>query len=556
MIDLLNMYYFKRLCKLAILKRFFLVIISICFLIVGSCTNYSGEWRSSLYPEAWQPGYTDSKGRFLHDFSYAGYYAGEKDIPSVQSSVIDVTKYPYNADNTGEEDVTAVLQQALDDTGESGGGVVYLPEGIYNISVGNGDDAALHIRYSNTIVRGAGVNETKIVNTTTLMRGKNIIKVDNGMRWTSDKINITGISKDLKNPTNKIPVENTGGFSTGDLVVLRSDVTEGFIQEHNMEGVWNTSIRGVIFYRRIVDIDYNNDVLFIDAPTRYFLKTRDNARVYKVLDPLEEIGLENFSIGNLENKNAGFENTDYNVRGTGGYEVHASHAIFLAGSINSWVSDVSTFRPEQNKSDIHILSNGIIVHHSRHITVRNCTFKNSQFNGAGGNGYMYKIQANDCLFKYNIAENCRHNYSFLNMFSNGNVLYRCKGKDSQSSTDFHMHLSMANLFDNFNVVGDYIEAYNRRSIFGHSTTQSVFWNTNGIRYHNRSDKNKIIYSQQFGWGYIIGTRGNAPDVEVWGGNGTDPIDFVEGIGTGDKLQPQSLYKDQLGRRMQRGEYVY
>ncbi len=545
---------FKSVRKLRIS---FLFIISACFLIVGSCTDkFELDWRSSLYPADWKPGYTDDKGRFLHDFSYAGYYAGEKDIPDVQAPVVDVTKHPYNADNTGDEDVTAVLQQALDDIGKSGGGVVYLPEGTYHVSVEDGAGSALHIRYNNVILRGAGDNYTKIINTTTIMRGKSIIKVDGGMRWTRDKRNIIDITEDLKDPTKKIPVENAGGFSIGDLVVLRSDVTEGFIREHNMEGVWNTSIRGAIFYRKVIDIDYNNNVLYIDTPTRYFLKTRDNARVYKVSEPIEEVGLENFSIGNYENQNVGFENTDYNVRGTGAYEVHGSHAISLLGSLNTWVSDVSTYRPEQNKNDVHILSNGIIVSYSRHITVQNCSFQKSQYNGAGGNGYMYTLRGNDCLFKYNSAGKCRHNYSFKDMSANGNVMYRCTGNDSNSSTDFHMHLSMANLFDNFNVDGDFIEAYNRRTsgTHGQSTTQSVFWNTNGIRYDKR--KNAIIYSQQFKWGYIIGTRGNAPNVEVWGGDGTEPVDFVEGIGAGDKLQPESLYKDQLRRRMQRGEYTY
>ena len=534
--------------------------ITICVFVIGSCSSYLHSWRSDLYPENWYPGYSDNRGRFLHDFSYAGYRAGEEDIPFVQGPLVDVTKHPYYADNTGVKDVTAVLQNALDEVGQSGGGVVYMPEGTYNISVEDGSDAALQIKYSNMVLRGDGKGLTKLVNTSTYMRDKSIIKIDHkeGMRWTRDKRNITSITSDINEPTKKIPVTNTAGYSIGDLVVLRSDVTEGFILEHNMEGVWNTSIRGPIFYRQIVDIDHNNDNLFIDAPIRYYLKIRDNARVYKVADPIEEVGIENFSIANKENINAGFEYADYNIRGTGAYEVNRSHAILIVGAINCWIDHLSTFRPAQNESDIHLLSNGILISHSRHVTVQNCDFQKSQYNGAGGNGYMYTLRSNDCLLKYNVAGECRHNYSFKDMSANGNVLYRCTGNDSKSSTDFHMHLSMANLFDNFNVVGDYIEAFNRRAsgTHGQSTTQSVFWNTNGIRYHKREDKNKIIYSQQFRWGYIIGTRGNAPDVEVWGGDGTEPIDFVEGIGAGDKLQPESLYKDQLNKRMQRGEYTY
>jgi len=91
------------------------------------------EWRSSLYPENWKPGYKDSVGRFLHDFSYAGYHKAEKEIPYITENIVDITKSPYNADNTSTEDVTSIIQQALDDVGTAGGGVVYLPTGTYRI---------------------------------------------------------------------------------------------------------------------------------------------------------------------------------------------------------------------------------------------------------------------------------------------------------------------------------------------------------------------------------------------------------------------------------------
>ena len=41
------------------------------------------DWRSSLYPEDWVPGYKDTQGRFLHDFSYAGYHMGEDSLPVI-----------------------------------------------------------------------------------------------------------------------------------------------------------------------------------------------------------------------------------------------------------------------------------------------------------------------------------------------------------------------------------------------------------------------------------------------------------------------------------------
>ncbi|OCT12219.1 S-layer protein [Paenibacillus pectinilyticus] len=47
------------------------------------------------------------------------------------AQLFDVTAAPYAADASGRTDVSAVIQQALTDAGEAGGGTVYLPAGIY-----------------------------------------------------------------------------------------------------------------------------------------------------------------------------------------------------------------------------------------------------------------------------------------------------------------------------------------------------------------------------------------------------------------------------------------
>ena len=47
---------------------------------------------------------------------------------------IILTEVPYSADNTGNADVTAVLQKAIDDCAANGGGTVWLPEGEYRLT--------------------------------------------------------------------------------------------------------------------------------------------------------------------------------------------------------------------------------------------------------------------------------------------------------------------------------------------------------------------------------------------------------------------------------------
>lgn len=512
-------------------------------------TSLSGQtWRSSLYPKGWYPGYHDIQGRFLHDFSYAGYHAGEREIPISTSNIIDVTTAPFNADSSGANDATSAIQNALDSAGKAGGGVVYLPQGIYKISTG--DSYALWIRYSNVVLRGAGKDKTFIYNESYSIRSKSIIliKPQSGGDWYTPEGNTEKLTQDVKTQDTIIAVENGNKYKTGDWIVLTSNVTAGFIADHKMTGLWNTSLPGVAFYRQIKTISGNN--IQLDVPVRYYLKTRDNARIYLLNKHLQECGIENLSIGNRENPLSGWGSTDFSVSGTGAYNIHASQLVSFYFTVNSWMKNVSTYKPSVNKENYHICSNGLLLEKSRFITVDSCYFGHPQYEGEGGNGYMYTLRCSECLIKNSVGDNGRHNYDFKSMFSSGNVIYKCTGKNSSLASDFHMHLSMANLFDNHTVDGDLLEAAYRpygTIQHGQTTTESVFWNTTGIK--GMGGSTNIIKSQQWGWGYIIGTQGNATGVSTPGGNNTEPIDFVEGKGKGTTLEPTSLYEDQLHLRL-------
>jgi hypothetical protein len=202
---------------------------------------------------------------------------------------------------------------------------------------------------------------------------------------------------------------------------------------------------------------------------------------------------------------------------------------------------------------VHLLSNGVRLIHSRFVTVERVDLKNPQYRGEGGNGYMFVLQGNDCLIADSKAEKARHGFSLSWMTASGNVLLRFTTKGARLPSDFHQKMSAANLVDNATVDGDGLEAaYRDCCDHGHSTTESVFWNTQGLAYHSRQIFVKfIIESLQFGTGYVIGTRGPASQVLTTSlsSNGTSPVDFTEGIGTGDELRPLSLYEDQRARRL-------
>ena len=115
------------------------------FLLVIHCVS-AQAWRSTLYPENWTPDATYTSGRFLHDVSYAGYHRGELPIPTrAGAPVFDVVK-GFGGDATGGSDTTASIQAAIDAAAVAGGGIVYLPAGLYRC------DGKLDVTASNTLI--------------------------------------------------------------------------------------------------------------------------------------------------------------------------------------------------------------------------------------------------------------------------------------------------------------------------------------------------------------------------------------------------------------------
>ena len=114
------------------------------------------------------------------------------------------------------------------------------------------------------------------------------------------------------------------------------------------------------------------------------------------------------------------DTNDYQVMGTGGYEVHASLFIDFNHVVNGWMRNVRSFRPAQNTTDTHTLSSGIRMSFSRYITLDQIEMRNAQYQGAGGNGYHFILTGNDCLITRSLGERGRHNFSFAFLWSSGN----------------------------------------------------------------------------------------------------------------------------------------
>ena len=200
---------------------------------------------------------------------------------------------------------------------------------------------------------------------------------------------------------------------------------------------------------------------------------------------------------------------------------------------------------------------------SKRVTIANSTMQNAQNHGDEGAGYAFEASmCNDVLFADDIAGNVRHGFiQNWDFGSNGIVFQRCNAQGDTANnggliipgtSEFHPRLAMASLYDDTHDSSGF-NAYNRgteSSNSGVSSTEDVFWNVSG------DGPDTIVRSYQAGMGYIIGTHDATStvvpgtfDMALGYALNTGPTDYLEGEGLGQTLVPQSLFDDQLAKRL-------
>lgn len=551
-------------------------------LLLLTLPGIGNAWTSALYPADWTPPVSRdfSRDAFLQDWSYAGYHRGEIEPPREGDPRLSATRIfrataaPFSADSTGARDATAAIQAALDSAAAAGGGVVFLPPGTYRLSVG-ASGAALNIRKSRVVLRGAGPERTFLWNTTTTMNSKSIVTTTGSGSWNSIPSSRAYLTRDLRGPVSTIPVSSTAGFKVGDQVVVRNRITEAWIADHK-ESDWSglaSSFPGLVYQRRILSVDAGAGTLVVDAPIRYSLLVRDSAMVHAAPAMFEEVGIEDLAIGNSQiDLASGWGEEDYSTAGNAAYDAHNSYAIVFQGVRDGWIRNVRSFQPAGNSSGAHILSNGVLLNQSRGVLVDSCDFGHGQYGGGGGNGYMYRVSGNENMIRDSRSWFSRHGFVLSHMFASGNVFLRDYDKETGVQTglsgsqttsgygsDNHMHFSHGNLFDGCTSDNSVFLAQYRPygSTPRHDLTaaHTLYWNTRGLGTGPKGVTD-VIRTQQARYGYVIGTWGTRTRVGASATNSTSdsilkktaPLDSVEGVGQGSTLEPASIWQDQFRRR--------
>jgi len=511
----------------------------------GTGGGDASAWRSALYPESWTPSFTDSEGRFFHDFSYAGYHNGEVEPGAPSSALVLDVVAAYGADSTGTTDATPSVAQALSDAEAMGGAVVFFPEGLYRF------DGVLSVHAPFVVLRGAGPEKSRLFFTKSSGMS-DAAHIQFSANPTTDTE--VPLSRDAAPRERVVEVDDAGTLAAGDDIAVGWVISPEFVEEHGMTGTWQ-AFNGTwqpFFRRTVVTVDRKvvPNRIELDVPIRYPAKLRDQASVRRYVGLLRECGVESLGVSNA---------VDWDAAWT----VTRTHAIEIRNAKDCWVRDVASFPspvapPSGPGASAHLVSGGVLITDAKRVTVADTHLGFAQNRGDGGNGYIFEVQrGSEILFRDCSADAGRHNFIqnwgfgttgcvFLRVESRNGSMRTSKDDDFEWTglSEFHHSLALANLIDS-STFDDGFSIVNRNGEStgaGHTGTQNVLWNLKGTG---------TLRSLQFGTGYVIGTQGLYPVTEspLPMGVGTAPVDYVEGLEQGDTLEPASLYEDQRAKRL-------
>lgn len=513
--------------------RFFLS--SVVFVALAGCSQplledggapfpADAAWRSSLFPNEWTPDFTDDAGRFVHDFSYAGYARAERE-PVLPTRV-------FRVENDGG-DATGAVQAALE-AASLDGGVVLLSAGDWRL------DGTLSLRGSGVVLRGEGAEQTRLRFTRTFgLDLTSELQVGALPRVEGEWPLRTDVAPRARSVV--IASGDAGVLLVGEHVALGQVITDDFIAAHGMTGVWK-AFNGTwqpFEWREVVSVASDGTVT-LDVPVRSELLLRDGASLRRVTGLLHDVGIEDLSFTNA-------------IEPGSAYAMNQVHVLGLSGVVDGFVRRVKSF----GTGEAHVQSGGVLVLQSSRVTVSDVELGRAQHRGSGGNGYLFEVrQSSDVLFRDCVAHDGRHNFIqnwgfgttgvvWLRVTSTGGFAEVTPGSPlgGVGYSEFHHSLATANLIDSsrfddgFSIVNRGQESTGA----GQTGTQNILWNLRGAG---------LIRSMQWGWGAVIGTTNVSVALdEVFIGTGSKPLDLLEGLDAGATLEPQSLYEAQLRKRL-------
>ncbi|MCP4805009.1 MAG: hypothetical protein GY913_17090 [Proteobacteria bacterium] len=359
--------------------------------------------------ELWDP-----VGR-LPDFSYAGYAAGERELPDepVTSSVVDHGAVP----DDGLDD-HAAFQAALD-----AGGVVEVPAGTWRI------EDILSIARQDVVLRGVGPESVlDLPFSLTDVRGEAAQwSWNGGLIWIAGPglgEELTTVGDAMRGDV-RLPVSTTDLLSPGQLVVLEltddDDRTLGAHLHNDQDEPGDCDYMLPLVVRWPVRIESISDgEVTLAQPLKLDVQESWSPQLH-ALDALSEVGIEHLTLR--------FPDVEYaDHLNEPGY-----NGIFLdAGVVDSWVRDVQFVNADS----------GLLVD----TLTKNVTGTGLSFTGRQGHHGFNVAQSHDGLYTDLRFDQYFVHHMTVDHRASGNVFSQIGGSETPIHLDHHRDSPFENLW--------------------------------------------------------------------------------------------------------------
>ena len=211
-------------------------------------------------------------------------------IPTDRNHLLDVTKDPYNADNTGAADTQPAIMKAIADAKEKE--VVYLPAGTYRV-----DSGIRLVSKSNITIRGAG--ESTVIEAH-LATGWVISVEGSGSSgfWNAQAKGIA-ITDGMARGSATLTVEDTSPFNVGQIIEI-TELNDPKLPVLSTSGGWER-----VRKQKTSVVSKTATTLTIFPPLYWTLKSELSPAITYATGQVNGVGIEDLRI-NAKNSKAAF----------------------------------------------------------------------------------------------------------------------------------------------------------------------------------------------------------------------------------------------------------
>jgi hypothetical protein len=455
----------------------------------------------------------DSLGNRIPDFSFAGYKAGEAEIPFVPVKV----RVPVR-----KGDATAAIQAAIDYVGslpaDANGlkGAVLLERGTYLVY------GSLELNSSGVVLRGCGPGENGTVLVGAGKDRQTLIRIIGADDFREEQP--VDISDDYV-PVNAVSFSVTDGsaFKTGDQVIVYRPSTAEWIRFVGMDGFggetgwlgWRPGDQDIRWMRTVVSAEGNK--ITLDAPLTTALdKKQDGGKLIRYEWPgrIVQVGIENMLLRS--------EYDPLNQKD----EDHRWMAVTLEKVQDAWVRQLS-FE--------HFAGSAVAVYETtRRVTIEDCKSMKPISEIGGQRRYTFFVTGQQTLIQRCYAEYGYHDFAVGACAAGPNAFVQCESRLPFNYSGTIDNWASGVLYDVVNVDGHALGFPNRGPEgrgAGWTGANSMLWQCTAARMDNPAPPGAM------NWAYGAWSLFNGD------GYWEDPNNHVK---------PRSLYDAQLAGRLKNG----